>query len=161
MLNLVNTFVPDAVRSTVTLKELETNAALLRDLNVWYRNNIPEHEIETSVLYENLPVRGYHRLIVDAASSDPGVNGVTPICIEADHLSICKANSEDDPVYMSVADFIKRTLTPNLPRIDLTFTQFVKLFNDIRRDAAKLEEFQESSCPPESNMDGIYQRCIA
>jgi hypothetical protein len=145
MLNLVNAYMPTAVRSTVTVQELESNAAALRDLNWWYRSNIPkEYDIDTSVLYENLPVPALHRVIVDPASSDPGIDGVIPIRVDADHVSICKLDSEKDFVYQSVMDFINRTLALKRPTMDLTFTDFVKLFNDVRRDAARLEEFKKA-----------------
>ncbi|WP_371157027.1 ABC-three component system protein [Jannaschia sp. 2305UL9-9] len=49
-------------------------------------------------------------MIVSKEDADPGITGTTPIPIEADHLSICKPNSRDSMVHVSVSRHIRQAL---------------------------------------------------
>src|SRR5262249_32066221 len=40
-------------RLNITQAQLEANAPMLRDLNIWYRNRVDELKIKTKVFYEN------------------------------------------------------------------------------------------------------------
>jgi hypothetical protein len=143
MAKLADVYLPGIVRMTPTVGELQSNAAMLRDLNVWYRNNVPGRDIRTSVLYENLPYEKVGTVIVDAASADPGIAGVTPIAVQADHISICKVDEEANLVYRSVSEFISKTLEPAQTLYPISFAEFVKEFSSVRDDPAKLAEFKK------------------
>ncbi len=101
-------------RPSAPVDQLQRNAPTLRDLNTWYRNTIPDNDIETLVFYENIPMRGAG-LIVSESDSDPGINDVTPIRIQASHVTICKPAARSDLLYRSVKDFLTRRLSPVEP----------------------------------------------
>jgi pimeloyl-ACP methyl ester carboxylesterase len=84
-------------RVTDRIPELEANAAPLRDLNLWYRNNVLRLQIRNRIYFETQPTHGIK--IVDEASSDPGLAGIIPYPVDADHLNICKPANTDHLVY--------------------------------------------------------------
>jgi hypothetical protein len=49
-------------------------------------------------------------LVVDDASADPGIVGVTPIPLDEDHITICKPTSRSALQYMMVKRFCEDTL---------------------------------------------------
>jgi hypothetical protein len=100
------------LRPTVAIAELEANAAALRDLNLWYRNNLERLSIANQVFFETNDTRGVR--VVDEASADPGITGVVPIPIDEDHITICKPVSTDALVFKSVSKFVSEHL-PNSP----------------------------------------------
>jgi hypothetical protein len=77
----------------------------LRDLNLWYRNAVSGGtlKIENLVLYEKRLTNGL--LVVNPTSADPGIPGVIPIPIDADHISICKPISKSALQYKLVKRF--------------------------------------------------------
>src|SRR5262249_24409430 len=87
------------LRLSVSVRELEGNAASLRDLNLWYRNNARRLEIQTRVFFETQQTNGV--IVVDPASADPGIEGVFPIPVDANHISICKLESQETLVFSS------------------------------------------------------------
>src|SRR5262249_38396696 len=82
-------FLKLAYRPTVTVEELRHSSSQLRDLNDWYRNHAAQHNV---VYFETQPICGT-TLVVDEASANPGLPGVYPIPILANHISICKPPS--------------------------------------------------------------------
>jgi hypothetical protein len=98
------------LRLSVSVRELEANAPPLRDLNLWYRNNARRLAIKTSVFFETQNTKGVR--VVDEASADPGIEGVFPIPVDADHFSICKLDSQDELQFSSVANFIQKLTSP-------------------------------------------------
>jgi hypothetical protein len=95
------------LRISVSVRELEANAAYLRGLNLWYQNNVSRLRIESSVLFETQNTLGVR--VVNEASADPGIPGVIPIPIDSDHFGICKPLRED-LVYKTTSQFIGRLL---------------------------------------------------
>jgi hypothetical protein len=87
------------LRSTDAISELKKNGAQLRDLNLWFRNNFSKLELKAVILYEGLATRGVK--VVDDASSDPGIVGVTPIKVDADHIDLPKPFEADLRVSMA------------------------------------------------------------
>lgn len=85
-------------------KDLVADSPYLRDLNFWYRDWGPREEIATLVFAESQRMGAV--TVVDASSSDPGIPGVRPIPIDADHLQICKPGGRDDLVYKTTLRFI-------------------------------------------------------
>jgi|GEM_PF-3583770 len=94
------------LQATVTVDELKAHAPSLRDLSLWFRNNCQSMAIDVEVLYEKEPTHGV--IVVDPTSSDPGIVGVIPIPIDADHISICKPDSKAHPVFARVRLFVNK-----------------------------------------------------
>jgi hypothetical protein len=91
-------------RLNVTVSELEANVGLLRDLNLWYRNNADRLKIRTRVFFETQNTHSVR--IVDEASADPGIAGVVPYPVDADHFTICKPANRGSLIYKSTRKFI-------------------------------------------------------
>lgn len=96
------------MRATVTVDELKAHDPSLRNLNLWFRNNCQSMAIEVEVLYETQPT--HNIIVVDPTSSDPGIAGVIPIPIDADHISICKPDSKAHPVFARVSLFVRKLM---------------------------------------------------
>jgi hypothetical protein len=96
------------MRPTVTITELESHAPALRELNLWYRNRSVSARIASKVFWETNTTRGF--TVVNATSADPGIAGVTPIPVEADHIGICKPVSRMDVQYSQVVKFLAERL---------------------------------------------------
>lgn len=77
------------LQASDTLKELETNTPLLRDLNEWFRNHYGEMRV--GVLFETRDTLGVR--VVDEGSADPGIPGVEVVGTDQDHFNICKPSS--------------------------------------------------------------------
>ena len=105
-------------RVNVTIRDLEAFSAPLRDLNTWFREKSQSGEFKNLVLFETQGVKVPRLLrfrnikVVDEVSADPGIAGLTPIPIDADHLSICKPRSRIDPIYQRVRQFIGSVFQP-------------------------------------------------
>jgi uncharacterized protein YigE (DUF2233 family) len=89
--------------STAT-QSLVANNPMLRSLNVWYRNSARARSIRHLVFYETQ--RTAAGTIVDPGSVDPGLYGVDPVPLDADHISICKPSNQTSILYSRVRDFI-------------------------------------------------------
>lgn len=96
------------LRTTVTVEELKAHDGSLRQLNLWFRNNCAGMGIRVEVLFETQTTCGV--TVVDPTSSDPGIAGVIPIPIDADHISICKPDSKSHPVFARVRLFVRKIL---------------------------------------------------
>ena len=95
-------------RTTISVKELKAHHPQLRELNQWYRQNVRSLEIATKVYYETQAVNRI--LVVDPDRADPGIEGVNPVGMPDDHISICKPESQNSQVYLGVKRFIKECL---------------------------------------------------
>ena len=100
------------LRTSVSVRELEAHHPQLRQLNIWYRDNVADLGIKTFVYCEERKTgRIFWNfggiLVVDKSSADPGIPGVTPIVLDKDHISICKPESKDDQVYRQVISMTK------------------------------------------------------
>jgi hypothetical protein len=83
---------------TVTARELGFGEAELRELSDWYR----DHRVPLNYVYfeeDPLPVVG---VVVDAVSANPGLPGVRPVGVSADHGTICKPKSRDAHIAKAV-----------------------------------------------------------
>lgn len=92
------------------LSELTLDNPQLRDLNIWYRMNVGRLGIKNQAYSETQKLGG--ALIVDAASSDPGVLDLIPIPVDANHISICKIPNRDDFLYRRIRAFIVHVAQP-------------------------------------------------
>lgn len=101
------------LRPTAVMGDLESNAAALRGLNYWFRNNAGRLGVRVEAYAETRDVRRLAIIkvrVVDPASSDPGMTGVTPIPIDADHINITTPASRGAEIYLAVAKFVKSCL---------------------------------------------------
>lgn len=96
------------VGASVSTVDLKAHSAQLRDLNVWYRDASPTLHIANLTYFETRSVAGLK--IVDETSADPGLAGSVPIALDADHISIAKAQSRSDQMYLGVVRFIRECL---------------------------------------------------
>jgi pimeloyl-ACP methyl ester carboxylesterase len=102
------TFIKDLgiiARASPAVEDLQRNVAILRDLNIWYRNNVDRLGVKTLSFYEKLKTNGL--LVVDEASADPGIARTVPIPMDDDHFSIAKAADKESLVYKQVKHFIE------------------------------------------------------
>jgi tetratricopeptide (TPR) repeat protein len=88
------------VRASASIDDLRARDDHLRNLNVWYRENATALGIATHCLFEAHPTK--IGMIVDPTSADPGITGVVPRSVDADHVSICKPKNRQDLVYQYV-----------------------------------------------------------
>ena len=93
---------------TTSIDDLRANAPELRTLNLWYRNNAERSGIATKVFYEKQLTYGIQ--VVNETTADPGMQGVFPIAVDADHNSICKPESRNNFLYKRVRSFIHELL---------------------------------------------------
>lgn len=98
-------YVGIVLHSSVTIDELEAHEPRLRELNLWYRNNVQVLGVRTQAYCEKRKVYGI--LVVDETSADPGIPGVTPVPLDDDHLTICKPESKQSLVYARVKKFVR------------------------------------------------------
>jgi pimeloyl-ACP methyl ester carboxylesterase len=90
------------------IKDLQSESPYLRELNGWYRERIPREDIATLVFAETRPTKGL--MVVEQTSADPGIPGVLPVPVDADHLSIVKPSDRGELVYKRVRQFIEEQI---------------------------------------------------
>lgn len=95
--------------TTDAVKDLRHHSDELWELNAWYRNNVADLGIRTSVFRETQLYKGL--LIVDAQSSDPGLPGVPVTPVDRHHCNICTFPSREFP-YWNIRDFIGSCAAP-------------------------------------------------
>lgn len=94
---------------TEIINELKSNSSHLRNLTLWFKENIsPSSSLgcKIQVYFETKPTARIG-LVVDQASADPGLVGVIPIGIDADHIEICRPVQAEGIVYDGVKQFIE------------------------------------------------------
>jgi class 3 adenylate cyclase/tetratricopeptide (TPR) repeat protein len=103
-------------RLSVNVRELQTQSAQLRDLNLWFRTHAPAADIAVQAYYETRRTAG--AFVVNATSADPGIRGVVPIGLDADHMTICKFEDRSNPAYRLTLKFVQECVarTIELPR---------------------------------------------
>ncbi|UVC08980.1 hypothetical protein IHQ71_28370 [Rhizobium sp. TH2] len=129
--------------SSVAVDELRDNQPELVELNNWFRNRLSKLDINILVFYETMQTHGL--LVVDQTSANPGIPGVNPIGIDADHLDLPKPITEDVRV-KRVQAFIKQIAGVAPPKqqfspiqriISSTDTDLPATVRRIRREASK------------------------
>lgn len=108
MANWIN-YIGKLLSTSVSVQELEAHNPNLLQLNDWYRSNADRLKIKTSVYCETRPTHGI--LVVNETSANPGITGVYPIPLDADHITICKPANKSEPVYLRVKRLLNETLT--------------------------------------------------
>lgn len=84
------------LRASVAIGEMTAHHSGLRQLNLWYRNNYSALGLKSCIFFETGETSGVR--VVDETSADPGIPQVSPIGIDADHISITKPQSYVDVV---------------------------------------------------------------
>ncbi len=102
--------------TSVSVEELKANDPRLRELNTVYRNHPQLKNISIIVYCENEKTSGV--LVVNKTSADPGKEGVTPIPLDENHITIAKPQSKQSLVYLGVKKFIKDCLSKSLKKKD-------------------------------------------
>lgn len=105
----VNFIAPRA--SSANIEILADKAGALHDMDQAYRTFANgKSDLETAVYYETYATKKA-AVIVDRASSDPGVMGAAPVPVDRDHIAICKPKNPDDPLYRGVKHRLERLVT--------------------------------------------------
>lgn len=91
-------------RGTAAVEDLRRNAPHLRQLNDRYRDWVADAGIRHLVFFETRDTAGVR--VVDETSANPGIAGVRPIGVDADHTAICKLVSRRELVYGQVRRFV-------------------------------------------------------
>jgi hypothetical protein len=81
-------------RTSVALEELEAQHPRLRDLNIWFRNNFDALGLKICIFFETLNT--FRVRVVNETSADPGIKDITPIGIDANHLTIAVPDEYHD-----------------------------------------------------------------
>jgi len=110
--------IPNYIRALTTIMlasdaiaELKQNAAILRDLSLWFRQHAEGAGWLLRVYYETLDT--YWVRVVDELSADPAIKNVTPVGIDANHIKICKPPIPDVRVQQTI-HLLKQALAPRL-----------------------------------------------
>ena len=85
--------------------DLESNLPELLDVAARYRDYVTATRLPQLIFAERQKTKGL--LIVDPASSDPGLPFFTPVPVDASHIDICKIGERDNDVYSRILDFIQ------------------------------------------------------
>lgn len=92
--------------SSSDIETLQSDNSQLIELNESFRYFSTTYSIKTVVYYEKHKTKNV-ALVVDEKSADPGITGVTPIPVDADHESICKPSSRHAVVYLGIRKHVK------------------------------------------------------
>ena len=95
-------------RKTTLVDELKAHDPRLRELNLWFRNNLRALGIQAEVYCEERPTNGF--MVVNKTSADPGIEEVIPISLDADHITVCKPESDHAILYRRTTRFIRECL---------------------------------------------------
>ena len=99
----------ESARPSRAVRELRANNAQLFDLSHWFRNRFAELGVRVVILYETMDTYGVR--VVDRDSSDPGINGITPIPFDCDHVDLPKPQEEGD-LRVALVKRLVRDLVP-------------------------------------------------
>lgn len=103
-------------RPSAAIETLLSNNSHLANLAIEYRNWAANHasSVQHLVLREGRPLRN-GVFVVPAGSADPGIAGAGPVTMDADHLTIMRPATRDDPIYQSVRRFASELLRQQTP----------------------------------------------
>ncbi|MGH8548381.1 MAG: esterase/lipase family protein [Methylococcales bacterium] len=96
------------LREAPAAKDLTANSGMLRDLNTWYKEHVGPLKIKTLCYTEGIKTGAV--MVVEESSADPGITGVLPVKMDADHLTICKPESKTDDVYLGIKQFLEESI---------------------------------------------------
>ncbi|MEU4164986.1 hypothetical protein [Actinoplanes sp. NPDC026670] len=91
-------------RTTPAVEDLRRESSALLALGNEYRDWAVQAGIEHQVYFERRPTKGV--FVVQPSSGNPGLPGVPPIGIDANHSGICKPQHRKELVYARVKKFV-------------------------------------------------------
>lgn len=106
-------YIGNILGTSISVEELKANDSRLRELNNTYRNHPRLKQIPMIVYCENEKTSGV--LVVNQTSADPGKEGVIPIPLDENHITIAKPQSKQSRLYLRVKKFIKDCLSNPQP----------------------------------------------
>jgi predicted alpha/beta hydrolase family esterase/tetratricopeptide (TPR) repeat protein len=130
--NLINN-IGALARTTISVEELKAHSPQLRELNEWYRENVRSFGIATKVYYETVSVHGVP--VVDEDSANPGIEGVKPIAVPENHITIAKPSSRNDLVYIGVERFILGCFKPSHDNGESDIALSISIANDFTEES--------------------------
>lgn len=109
------------LRTNAQVTNMVSDDAWLKLLNGQFRYLQVQRNFDVRVFFESKGVFigrrifgiafGRRQLIVDRNSSDPGIAGVTPTAIDADHIEIAKPKSRQAFIHKALVKFLKGTVS--------------------------------------------------
>ncbi len=142
-------------RPSVLARELESAAAPLRDLNLWYRANCSRLNIKTTVFFETQSTVG--QMIVDQLSSDPGVQSAELIPVDANHVEICKVDIDSMP-YKTIRNAIESFVREQIKEMELTHKS--PLWMDVGCFNKYPDQWEEKTVPKQESRILKYSGCL-
>lgn len=136
------------------VKELESAAAPLRDLNTWYRQKSDKLGIKTTVFLEKHKTNGY--LVVDELSADPGIPSAELIPVDANHVEICKVDISSMP-YKLIRNGIEDYVRSSAHAIEVSRSS--ELWMDVSSFNKYPDQWEEKSIP--KNSDRILRYTVS
>lgn len=104
---ILKTLIPRA--SSSFIDALSDESGFLTNLNNGYRDLAVKKDVTTVAYYEKYKTKNVS-LVVSEESADPGCTTTRPIAVDADHIEICKPNTQNAPAYLSVRRHIGKVL---------------------------------------------------
>ena len=95
-------------RGSAAIVDLKRDDAHLRRASNRYRQWAAQSRAEHLVFFETANFKGVR--VVDEGSSDPGILGVRPIPVDANHSLICKPESRQSLVYGQVRTLLQKVV---------------------------------------------------
>jgi len=92
--------------SSSFLDTLSDESGYLSSLNVSFRDLAVKHDLSTVAYYEKYKTKNV-ALVVSRESADPGCTKTRPIPVDADHITICKPDTKDATVYLSLCRHLR------------------------------------------------------
>ena len=109
--------VAKSVISRITSAHIDILAGettILNSINENYRKyEALSPQLSTVAYYEGYSLVGI-TLVVSRDQADPGISGTAPIGIPADHFKICKPDTKNDLIYVSVNRHVKQSVSNSL-----------------------------------------------
>lgn len=104
---VVRFFIPRIASTHIDV--LSNASGHLTNLNQFYRELVAQRNIATVSYFEKFKTKNTV-LVVSEESADPGVSGLRPVAIDADHITICKPDDRNALIYVSLVRHLKDVL---------------------------------------------------
>jgi tetratricopeptide (TPR) repeat protein len=113
-------------QATPVMADLTAHAPALRGLNEWFRGYVTQTGLRVLCYYETRTT-GTKRVgwlgrvvsagvkVVEEADADPGLAGVTPVPLDADHLGTYKPNQRNRPLCKDLVGLVQAVLNELMP----------------------------------------------
>jgi pimeloyl-ACP methyl ester carboxylesterase len=104
------------LRTSEAVPEIISQQARLRDLNLWYRNNYASLDLKSCIFFETKTTSGVR--VVNEGTADPGIPQVSPIGIDANHITITKPSAYGDVVVGQTLKTIDEAIPSTIHQYD-------------------------------------------